>query len=180
MSRLNLSDLLPYVLSGRRLKKQVFYRVHTFYIYSRDILALLVGFGLGFPGARSLAQNPNENLGPALAKLSFWHWLPAIFLILLVAFLRVYISRESVEKRAVLLLECEAELDAKFMEIQQALQTRNPLPKLTTIRNSVTLIVQRHRKSKSYPYVDGFAAGTEVEAELEAKKLCDKNKHYWL
>lgn len=171
--------LLPYVLSSRFLKKQTFYRVNVIHGYTRDILAILVGLGLGFPGARILIASSHENLGDSLSHLPRWEWLTSLILLLAAVFIRVYVTREGVERRAHLVDECERELDLKFLEIQQALEQRNPLIKLTSVRNSVATLVLHHTRERSYTFRGGWAPGTDIEARLKAVSLCDDNERKW-
>ena len=174
-----LAEVLQYLLSGRSLKKQFFYIVHTYYSYSRDVLAVLVGFGLGLPGARILDPQAHEDLRALLAGLPWYEWFPGVALAICVALVRVYVLRESVEKRAHLVNECEKNFNVKYIEIQQALNERRPLGKLKTLRNGIADLVKYHTRERSYMFPNGFAPGADVEARRQAKELCDLNECRW-
>jgi hypothetical protein len=176
-----LIDLLPYILSGRYLRKQTFYRVHTLHAYTRDVLAIMIGLGLGFPGARiwESSFHPSESFGATLSSLPWYAWLPAVVLVASAAILKVYVTRESVERRAHLVDECETDFDVKYIEIVNALQLKNPLQKLASIRNNVASIVTHHTRARSYTFRGGWATGTNIEAKIQAKELCDSNERHW-
>ncbi|HVU48996.1 MAG TPA: hypothetical protein VHD85_22915 [Terracidiphilus sp.] len=174
-----LTDVLQYLLSGRRLKKQWFYIVHACYSYTRDVLAILVGLGLGFPGARLLDPKAHEDFSALLVGLPWYEWTPGVVLVLFAVVIRVYVTRGSVEKRAHLVDECEKKFDVMFIEIQQALTERRPLNKLKSIRNSITELVIYHTRERSYVFSRGYAQGADIEARSQAKEMCDSNENRW-
>ena len=170
-----LADLLPFILSSQHLKRQRFYIIGTAYGYSRDVLSMVAGISVGFPFATLLASHP-KNFQEALSGLDGQPYVLAIILIVVSSLLKVYIIRESVEKRVRLVQECEKKLESKYIDIVQALQQKNPVKKLAAIFKEVTEVVRHHQDAGSYTFRYGPAPGTGDEGRVLAKKLCDERE----
>ena len=100
-------DVLPYIVSARQLRKQWFYRMHTVFGYTTDIVVALATIGIAPPllrligatgSAADVADKP-LTLTSALASLPPALVYPAAVLIVVWIIIRVAFSREEGQKR---------------------------------------------------------------------------------
>ena len=103
---LKLTQILEYLLSGPRLKRQWFYRAHAVLGYTTDLVA---AFGLTSPLVVLAVGSPTSNqnsmsLQQALVGVPSRYYVPAFAFVIVWVGIRVALAREDGEKRAVLAL----------------------------------------------------------------------------
>jgi len=74
-------SILPYFVSAEKLRWQPFYLAYSFYIYTHDLLAALVGVGVSHPLLRVFVGGESSVGGTAaFGDLSTWtSWFAQIF-----------------------------------------------------------------------------------------------------
>lgn len=162
------TELLPWMIVGRRVDRQWFVRVATLYAYIGDFGAMLAGLGIGTPVAAMLTgsveggQSALETLRTVLP--GFWFWIGVAGLGLWV-FMRLVIQREDAVSRAALARDCAFGMRALYIELWQSLRAENPMPKIAEIQKSVDEKVQSAMTSKVWPY-DPLPPNQDIEKEL--------------
>lgn len=179
-----LELLLPYIISSERLKWQPFYIICKVNTYSRDVLTAIVGLGVVPPvfglisnalSGKEFGKGEAQNIFATLAPA----WLIVVLLVVIFsAVMRVYVTTEQVEKRAVLARSCRNEFRALSSRLHFALQTNDPKSEIIQIQNEVTKTVHRHITEESWPWL-GHAPGTDAQGKVQAQSLCDNYGRVW-
>jgi hypothetical protein len=170
-------DVLPYLISARRLKKQWFYRLYMVFGYTTDLVVILASIGvtapllriLGLVGTSDSVQPPN--LASSLASVPPILVYPAIALILTWVVFRVAFNREEGQKRAVLARSCTQALRLAEAGRPTALGRENPMPELTEIlEKRIRPTVDRNIQESAWPWFP-FAPSIEADVRKEVDRL---------
>ncbi|SRR6266705_3451751 len=180
-------DVLPYLVSARRLKRQWFYTLHVVFGYTTDLVIALAAIGISTPIlalAGALSNTQKDITGPATISNVFNSLpaalvLPTALVIMLWVFLRVTFNRESGQKRAVLarsLLQAIRQAEANLPAI---LGKADPMPDLTTmLEKTIRPPVDRNIQEESWPWTP-FAPDIDAEVTKQLEELCKTYETDW-
>jgi hypothetical protein len=180
-------DVLPYLVSARQLKKQWFYRMHTVFAYTTDIVVALAAIGitgplltlLGSTDAAADSTNKAPTFSNVLNSVSPALVYPAAVLILTWVILRVAFNREDGQKRAVLARSCTQILRQAEASLPAALGSSDPMPALTEmLEKRIRPTVDRNIQEESWPWLP-FAPSIDVDVKKEANALCTRFEDAW-
>lgn len=180
-------DVLPYIVSARQLRKQWFYRMHTVFGYTTDIVVALATIGiappllrlLGATGSAADAANKPPTLTSVLASLPPSLVYPAAILIVVWIIIRVAFTREEGQKRAVLARSCNKVLEQAEAGLPQALGTADPMPALTEmLEKRIRPTVDRNIQESSWPWLP-FAPKIEADVRKELNAFCLSYESDW-
>lgn len=180
-------DVLPYIVSARQLRKQWFYRMHTVFGYTTDIVVALATIGIAPPllrligatgSAADVADKP-LTLTSALASLPPALVYPAAVLIVVWIIIRVAFSREEGQKRAVLARSCTKVLQQAEAGLPQALSAADPMPALTEmLEKRIRPTVDRNIQESAWPWLP-FAPRIEADVKKEVSAFCSSYEGDW-
>ncbi len=179
-----LELLFPYILSSEKLIWRPFYVTYKLYTYSRDILTAVVGLGVVSPVFKLLASALSGEKVTGESAQSLSRDLPALWFVVVLAaaiisaVMRVYVTTEQVEKRAVLAKSCRREFRGLSSRLYFALQTENPKSEIIDIQNEVTQTVRRYIGEDAWPW-QGVAPGTEAAGRVRAQNAYDAYGDRW-
>ncbi|MFN3658315.1 MAG: hypothetical protein ACK4UO_13765 [Pseudolabrys sp.] len=163
------NELLPWMISGRRVGRQWFVRTATFYGYGGDTAAALAGLGIGTPLAALVAGKTPEGKSAieALRQVlpEAWMWVGGVALGVWVV-LRLIVQREDIVARALLARDCAQSMKALRASLWTALPATDPMPKITEIQRSVDDKVQNAIKNKVWPW-EPLPSEELIQAELK-------------
>lgn len=178
-------DVLPYLVSARRLRRQWFFLLHSIFAYATDLIIALAAIGISTPflgllGAPLDAQGDKPpSLTTALGTLPAWLFLPAGALIIAWVLLRVTFNREDGQKRAVLAKSCTQVLRQAEANLPSALSKADPMPALTELlEKGIRPTVDRNIQENSWPWTP-FAPSIELEVRKELERLCGLYESDW-
>ena len=164
------NQLLPYMISGRRLRRQWIVRIASFYGYTGDMSAALAGLGIGTPIAALLSPKAADgrNALDVLRETLPQQWFVVGLVALLIwAGLRLFVQKEDVLARALLARECAQSMRTLRQNLWVALNESDPMPAITKIQKSVEDQVQNAIRNKAWP----ASWDPLPPAELIAKEL---------
>ncbi len=162
-------ELLPWMISGKKIGRQWFVHLAIFYSYTSDLAAALAGLGIGAPVAALIqgqtvsGQNALEVLRAALPKGWF---VTGVIAAIVWIILRLVVQREDVVKRALLAREYARAINASYAQLYQALATSDPMPQISVIQKSVDDRVQDAIKNGIWPWDPPVPPSAEIEVEL--------------
>jgi hypothetical protein len=177
-------QIIPYLVSSKKLKRQPFYIVYNMHVYSRDILAGLIGVGLSTPimvvAAKALGSDAGGNA--TLQSLSgtmspLWLTVVVIAAIALVS-LKVYVNRSNADERAILTKTCEREMLTASANLFSVLDETDPMNALIAIKNNMVEIKLRH--AQTWPWDYEPAPGIDQEVQARVQRLCEAFGHNWV
>jgi hypothetical protein len=148
------TQVLPWMVSGRCLRRLWLIRVASFYSYTGDASAALAGLGIGTPivalvsGKSSDGKNALEVIRETLPAQ--WFVVGVVALLVWLG-LRLFVQKEDVLARALLARECAQSMRALRQELYVALADPNPMPMVTKIQKSVEDQVQNAIRNKAWP-----------------------------
>jgi hypothetical protein len=148
-------ELLPWMISGRKVGRQWFVRLAGFYAYTGDFAAALAGLGIGAPVAAMVqgklpsGQNALDVLRSALPPGLF---IAGIVATIVWVVLRLVVQREDVVSRALLAREYARSVNALYAQLWQALAAADPMPQVLAIQKSVDDRVQDAIKNGVWPW----------------------------
>jgi hypothetical protein len=180
-------DVLPYLVSARQLQKQWFYRLHTVFGYTTDIVVALAAIGIATPLLTLLsstasggdAANKPQTLSGALATIPPILVYPAALFIVIWVILRVAFNREDGQKRAVLARSCTQILRQAEANLPSALGTSDPMPALTEmLEKRIRPTVDRNIQDNAWPWLP-FAPSIDADVEKEVTRLCKTFEEAW-
>ena len=180
-------DVLPYLVSARRLRGQWFYLLHTVFGYATDLIVALAAIGIASPlleiirfggaGGDDAAKAPA--LSDALASLPRALVLPGAILIVAWVAIRVVFTREEGQKRAVLARSCTNVLHGAEADLPKLLGTANPMPALTKLLETrIRPIVDQSVLEKAWPWAP-FAPSVDTDVQKEVTALCARYQADW-
>lgn len=176
--------ILPYLISARRLKRQPFYIAYNIHVYSRDILAGLIGIGLSAPAMKLFAGalgDTSSAKGAAEAGLtqipSPWVAVVIAAAVVMVS-LRVYVNNSKADERAILLRKCASDMRAASINLYTILDTADPMNALIDMRNKLAAIANSHVGAWPWDYEP--APGIEAEVQERVRRLCETFSVNWV
>jgi hypothetical protein len=180
-------DVLPYLVSARQLRKQWFYRLHTLFGYTTDLVVALAAIGISSPlfrllgstGSTSDAAGSPPTLASVLASVPLALVYPTAGLILAWVVFRVAFNREDGQKRAVLARSCTQVLRQAEASLPTALATADPMPALNEmLEKRIRPTVDRNIQDNSWPWVP-FAPSIDADVTKEVTALCSRYEADW-
>ncbi len=180
-------DTLPYLVSAHRLRQQWFYRLHTIFGYTTDLVVALMTIGISAPLLTFLTNgSPSEVAGQKaaalpemLATVPAWLYYPTLLLIILWVVLRVAFAREEGQKRAVLAKSCSQVLREVEAKLHRALAKPSPMSDLNELLDKqIAPTVDRNIQENAWPWTP-FAPDIGKEVEQELAGLCEKYEADW-
>jgi len=180
-------DVLPYLVSARKLKRQWFYRFHTLFGYTTDLVVALAAIGVSSPlfnllaakDAGADAADKTPTLASALAGIPSFLVYPALLVIVAWVIIRVAFTREEGQKRAVLARSCIQNLREAEAELHKLLRVRRPLASLTEmLEKRIRPTVDRNIQESSWPWLP-FAPNIQADVQKELNSLCSLYEEEW-
>jgi hypothetical protein len=179
-------DVLPYIVTGRRLKQQWFYRAHLVFGYTTDLVVALMAAGISTPALALLAAGGAAEDAPesatiqsALADVPSWLYAPTLLLLVTWIFLRVTFTREEGQKRAVLAKSCTQVLRQAEASLHTVLLKPDPMPDLTELlEKKIRPSVDRNIQESAWPWLP-FAPDIDQEVTKECDRLCARYESDW-
>jgi len=180
-------DLLPYLISARRLRRQWFYWLHVVFGYTTDLIVGLAAIGISAPileffGTWSNTKKEtihSPSLLSLLESVPGWLIYPTGLTILLWVLLRVAFNREEGQKRAVLAKSCFLLLRQTEAKLPAILSLSNPLDELTKLlEKTIRPPVDRNIQEQAWPWTP-FAPGINNEVEKKLQDLCSMYETDW-
>lgn len=179
-------EILPWLISARRLRSQWFYWLHETFGYTTDGLAALAAVGLVPAAVAKLvaAGEASPGASTGVAAAAFTGVSPTLaFLFSLVlgvwVLLRVVFARQEGQKRAVLAKSCARTLRAAHAELYKILIEPDPMPAINKLYvDRIWPTVDRTMQEDGWTFT-GFAGGIEVEVENELAQLCQRFASGW-
>lgn len=180
-------DILPYLVSARRLRTQWYCRLYVVFGYATDLIVALTAIGITTPllrlvgdaGATGAAGQQGATLAEVLATVPSWLYYPTGVLIILWILLRVAFTREDGQKRAVLARSCTQMLREVEAKLHRVLLKPDPMPELNELlEKQIALIVDRNIQENAWPWAP-FAPGIDEEVDADFVKLCERFESGW-
>lgn len=184
------SEILPYTVSARGLRKQWFYRMHDLFGYTTDAVVALSAIGITAPWlaflARTIASDPamatdGTSSSGALTGIPAWLYAPALAFVVAWVILRVGFHREEGQKRAVLARSCMRTMTQAEARLYRVLPKVDPMPDLTALVDEVIApTIDRNIQEQAWPWPGPDpdpAVDDEVDRQLRA--LCMKFEENW-
>jgi hypothetical protein len=180
-------DVLPYLFSARRLRRQWFFRLHSLFGYTTDLVVALAAIGVTTPllgllgggngSGKEATQTPH--FSAVLASVPNWLFIPTAALIITWIVLRVAFNREDGQKRAVLAKSCTQVLRQAEANLATALGKSDPMPALNELlEKNIRPTVDRNIQENSWPWTP-FAPGIDDEVTKEVVRLCASYETDW-
>jgi hypothetical protein len=181
-------DVLPYIVTARRLRKQWFYRLHSIFGYTTDFIVALTAIGVSTPlltligsvssaGNKEAAQSPP--LRDVLSSVPQWLYFPLVFIIITWIVLRVTFNREEGQKRAVLAKSCAQVLRQSEASLHAVLSKSDPMPGITELlEKKIRPTVDRNIQENAWRWVP-FAPGIDDEVGKDLEALCSRYEMDW-
>jgi hypothetical protein len=180
-------DVLPYLISARRLRLQWFFVLHSIFGYTTDLVVALAAIGITTPLLTFLRspvspQNepaPTQSFSTVLGSVPIFLYYPAAALVIIWIILRVTFNREDGQKRAVLAKSCTQILRQAEANLPVSLRQSDPMPGLTELlEKRIRPTVDRSIQENSWPWTP-FAPAIEAEVEKELNRLCGLYESDW-
>jgi len=174
-------DVLPYLVSAKRLRRQWFFILYLIFGYATDLVVALGAIGITAPVLVLLTGTDKDkpSLATALSPVPSWLYFPAFILVLVWIFLRVTFNREDGQMRAVLARSCIQVLREAEGHLPNALSKSDPMPALTELlEKTIRPTVDRNIQENSWPWTP-FAPRIEAEVDAKLNKLCGTYERDW-
>ena len=180
-------DVLPYLVSARKLKSQWFYRLHSIFGFTTDLVVALAAIGVTSPllsllttkDGGSEAPDQASSLAAALGVIPSYLVYPAVILIVAWVIIRVLFTREEGPKRAVLARSCIQNLRQAEAELHNVLRVRHPTAGLNEIlEKRIRPTVDRNIQETSWPWFP-FAPNIQLDVKKELSSLCSRYEEDW-
>lgn len=179
-------DVLPYLISAQRLKRQWFYTLHTVFGYTTDLVVALAAVGISTPLlalAGTISDTQKEVGGGAipgiLGGLPAWLVIPTGIGILTWILLRVTFNREDGQKRAVLAKSLLLSIRQAEANLPAILSKADPMPELTVmLEKTIRPPIDRNIQEQSWPWTP-FAPDIEAEVTKRLDDLCKTYEADW-
>jgi len=180
--------VLPWVVSGRRLRRQWLLRLHSWYGFSTDAIVALSSIGLASPWFSLLSSGgasegeegaPAAQVNDLVAALPKSVYYPAVLLIVTWILIRVRFEHEGGSKRAILAKSCARSLGRVETQLYRVLDKADPMPDLNRLLDEELFpAIDRCKQEDAYPF-DGIAPGTEKEIEEALDHFCSRFEEGW-
>jgi hypothetical protein len=180
-------DVLPYLVSARRLRRQWFFVLHAIFGYTTDLVVALAAIGITSPlltfvrtqsGSEQAAAH-SASISTILGSISGWFYYPAGIILIVWIILRVTFNREDGQKRAVLAKSCTLVLRQAEANLPNSLSQSDPMPGLTELlEKKIRPTVDRSIQENSWPWTP-FAPEIDAEVEKDLHRLCGLYERDW-
>ena len=181
-------DVLPYLVSARKLKKQWFYRFYNIFGYTTDIVGALAAIGITSPflsllitkdgGSDATTQVPS--LAAGLSGVPAFLVYPAGIVIFAWVIIRVAFTREEGQKRAVLARSCIQNLRQVEADLHNVLRGQRPLAALNEmLEKRIRPTVDRNIQETSWPWLP-FAPNIQSEIQTDLNSLHTLYQDGWV
>lgn len=184
-------NLLPYLISAKRLENQWFYRFHQIFGYSADLVGALSVVGISTPLLPFFIKL-NEPIDPAnkdfAVAVKYIDSMPSgVYYVLMVIvifwlLIRVLYIREDGQKKAVLMTSCVQTFKQIETKLHRILSDQNPMPTLNELlEKEVHPVVDRNVQEGSWPW-SGPAPSREIDKDVKAllEELCNMYQSEWI
>jgi hypothetical protein len=165
------NQILPWLISGRRLKRLWFVRVGAFWSYTGDLAAAMAGLGIGTPlvALTSGKKTLDGKTGLDVIREVFPGQLFYVGAIGLIAWviLRLVVQREDIVTRALLARDCVQSMRALRQQLWISLSDADPMPRITLIQKSIDDQVQNAIKNRVWPW-EPLPPSEEIATELKS------------
>jgi len=169
------NEVIPWIVSAEKLSKKRLYVAHSTYVWSRDLLAAVSGFGISHPLAGVLTGD--ASLGDSIAAMPKWLAVITLLSALIWAVLKAYVTRDEGEKKATLAVSCSKE----FMRIKLALggilARADPYEGLMNLHAEIMAIVDRHVAEGSWFFPNGEVLAPEIAAEVRDRVVATVDRY---
>jgi len=164
------TQLLPWMISGRRLSRLWFVRLAAFWRYTGDLAAALAGLGIGTPlvalasGKTPEGKTAFDVIREVLPASMFYVGVAALIIWVI---LRLVVQNEDIIARALLARDCAQSVRALRQQLWMALADPDPMPRITQIQRSVDDQVQNAIRNRVWPW-EPLPSPDTIAAELAA------------
>lgn len=182
-------EILPYIISARRLRRRWFYITHSIFGYTTDVLVALTAIGLSSPILDFFANgeptaghddSARVSLAEVLSSVPQWLYYPTIAIAVVWVLLRVAFVREDGQKRAVLARSCFTSLRQVEARLHKILVKEDPMADLMKLADEeIWPTVDRNIQERSWPWA-GPAPDIEKEVEELLRNFCSRYESGWL
>jgi hypothetical protein len=182
-------DILPYLISSRRLERQPFFYTYSVFSFTADLLAALTALGLTSPfihllapqsaqaGNRAVTTTALSDLRSSLPARLYY---PALALVVTWIMVRVFFTRQNGAKRSVLAQSCRQTMKQAQIKLYKVLAESNPMPDLNKLLDEdITPTIDRNVQEGSWPW-EPFAPQIDADVSILLKELCDKFEELWM
>jgi hypothetical protein len=179
-------DLLPYLVTARRLPKQWFYLLHVLFGYTTDLVVVLSAVGVSAPLLGMLGPldqtgrgAPSPSLPAALQSVPGLVMIPTAAILVFWLALRVTYNREDGQKRALLAKSCRRQLRKAEASLPAILSTPDPMPEIAKLlEKGIRNPVDQYISDEAWPWLP-FAPGIDAEVDRELEAWCSKYESDW-
>lgn len=179
------NDILPYLVTARRLRKQWFYLSYVVFGYTTDLLVALGAVGVGWPALSSIlvsqeGKNPGSGtVAEAMASVPAPIAYPLGILLILWVVWRVAFNREDGQKKAVLAKSCSHAMRQAEAKLPRILDDPNPMPAIIKLYEEILIpTLDLGVPEGAWPWAP-FAPSVEAEVEKQLSELCQKYESQW-
>lgn len=179
------NDVLPYLATARRLRGQWFYRSHSVFGYTTDVVVALSAVGVGWPAVSNVLVNQEANktvsgsVAQAMASAPPYLAYPLGGLLILWIVWRVAFNREDGQKKAVLAKSCVLAMRQAEARLPKILSDQNPMPGITKLYDEILWpTADRCIQEGAWPWTP-FAPDIDSEVEKQLSEICQKYESEW-
>jgi hypothetical protein len=177
--------VVPYIVSGRRLRRQWFYMTNTLFGYTTDTLGAVATLGLTVPpllsqlDAAGSSDTEQASIIQQINGLPEGLYYPVLLVAVLWVILRMVFARENGQKRAVLAKSAAGSMRQAEVMLHQHLTLPDPLPALNELLDKhLAPTVQRTMYEEAWPWVP-FAPGIDEEVKKLTAQLVTRYGKDW-
>ncbi|NJN63525.1 MAG: hypothetical protein HC882_00725 [Acidobacteria bacterium] len=179
------NDILPYLATARRLRRQWFYSSYVVFGYTTDLLVALSAVGIGWPAVSNILANQEATnsspgtLAQAMASVPAQLAYPLAILLILWIVWRVAFNREDGQKKAVLAKSCALAMRQAEARLPRVLGDPNPMPAITKLYDEILWpTADRGIQEGAWPWTP-FAPSIDAEVEKQLSEICQKYESQW-
>ncbi len=180
------NEILPYLASARRLRRQWFYISHIIFGYTTDILVALTTIGVVSPALSGLLANEPgveassaTTLADLLATVPEKLYIPVAVVVIAWIVLRIAFNREDGQKKAVLAKSCRLTMRLAEARLPSLLGESDPMSGIIKLyKEDLFPTMDRAVQEGAWPWLP-FAPGINDEVERQLAELCQKYESEW-
>lgn len=179
-------SVIPYIISGRKLKRQWFYMTNTLFGYTTDLLGAATSIGLAVPRTLAFFMDKPADATNAGVTVGVFDGLrpelyyPALAVALLWVILRVMFARENGQKKAVLARSAATTMRQAEASLYKLLASPDPLPGLNELLNKqLEPTVDRAIQEEAWPWTP-FAPNIDAEVKRFTDQLTVRFGEDWI
>jgi hypothetical protein len=179
------NEVLPYLVSARRLNRQWFYISHLVFGYTTDVLVALAVLGIGSP-ALSAILVADQGRGPKTTMFADLTstipqqlYYPALVLIICWVVFRIALDREDGQKKAILAKSCRLAMRQAEAKLHRILSDSKPMAGIIRLYEEVLMpTVDRAIPEGAWPWAP-FAPDIDEDVEKQLMDLCQRFESQW-